>query len=245
MTRKLLTTTFLIVIALNVFGQRKSYFPNLTRVSIDATYNVFFGYDKSTTHFINKPCYLLDNKDPLHCYQDSVISTWTFVAKFKNEFLNDSVNIVYSEGMSADPGYIVSTKADKIIGRFSCVEFYINATGTIYTEGHVNNMFNRRRKFQIQNDTIFEVRQPFCYVGMKGKTLKEITLYNDKVGNEIVAQLPKNYEIEILLADGTTKDFDIDYYYLVKTDFGLVGWLRITNDDLYGTVLKDLFYNGD
>jgi hypothetical protein len=47
------------------------------------------------------------------------------------------------------------------------------------------------------------------------------------------------------LADATTKDFGMDYNFLVKTDFGLVGWLRLTNDDIYGTVLKELYYAGD
>jgi hypothetical protein len=128
---------------------------------------------------------------------------------------------------------------------FSCTEFYINSFGTIYTTGHVNNMYNRKRKFQIQKDTVIEIKQPYSYVGLKGKILKNIVLYHDKIGNEMVAQLPKGYEIEILLTEAKTKDYESDYNFLVKTDFGLVGWLRLTNEDLFGGILKELYYAGD
>lgn len=106
-------------------------------------------------------------------------------------------------------------------------------------------MYNRRRKFQLQNDTILEIKQPYNYVGLKGKTEKSITLYKDKTGPDIVAQLPKAYEIEVLLAESPTKDFESDQLFLVRTDFGLVGWLRLSTEDVYEPVLKGLFYAGD
>jgi hypothetical protein len=245
MTARQLTFVLFLTINLSSFGQTKLHFPELTRVSIDTTYKVFFAYDKKIIRFINRPCYTLDRKDPLFCAKDSVLAEWTVVAKFKSEVLKDSLTIIYSEGMSADPGYVVTTSSGKVVHSFSCIEFYINGSGTIYTSGHVNNMFDRKRKFQVQNDTIVEVSQPFNYVGLKGKTLKSIVLYQEKVGDKIIAQLPKGYEIEILLADAATKDFGMDYNLLVKTDFGLVGWLRLTNEDTYGTVLKELYYAGD
>ena len=213
------------------------------RIPIDTFFKVTFNYDKKVTRLINKPCYLLDKKDSLRCNKDSELADWTLVARFKNESLSDSVNIIYSAGMSDDPGFVISTKSDKTIGRFSCIDFYINASGTIYTSGHVNNMFNRRRKFQIQKDSVIEIIQPFCYVGLKGKALLDVTLYKDKVGNEVIAQLPKGYEIEVLLADGNSKDFEMDHNFLVKTEFGLVGWLRIENSS--EPVLKDFYYKGD
>src|SRR5690606_7643873 len=119
MTARQLTFVLLMTICLTSLGQTNLYFPNLTRNSIDTTYKVFFAYDKKFTRFINRPCYTLDRKDPLFCAIDSVLAEWTVVAKFKNEFLNDSLTIVYSEGMSADPGYVVTTDKGKLISRFS------------------------------------------------------------------------------------------------------------------------------
>jgi hypothetical protein len=230
---------------LTVRGQTNTLFPNLTKVSVDTNYKIIFGYDKKTTRLINIPCDKLDIYNPLHCTPDSVFATWTLVARFKNDNFRDSLDIIYSAGMSDDPGFIIATKSNRSIFNVWCIEFYINASGTIYTSGHTNNLYNTRRKYIVQTDTVVEIKQPYYYVGLKGKTLKDITLYKDKSGNEIVAQIPSNYEIEILLADLPPKEFTGIYIFLVRTDFGLVGWLRLTSEDIYGTVLKDLYFAGD
>ncbi|TKG95867.1 hypothetical protein EYV94_06135 [Puteibacter caeruleilacunae] len=245
MTVRQITTILLILASLSSIGQPKKHFQYLTKISLDTTYQVFFAYDAKFTTIINKPCYTLDRTHPLSCSEDSVLEVWTIVAKYKNKELKDSLTITYSAGLSADPEFVIFSKSGEIIERFSCLEFYINGSGTIYTSGHTNSMYNRRRKFQIKNDTIDEIIQPFNYVGLKGKTLKAITLYKNKTGSEIIAQLPQNYFIEILLADGKTKDYAIDYNFLVRTDFGLVGWLRLEREEAFGEVLKNLYFAGD
>ncbi|MFL5765564.1 MAG: hypothetical protein ACJ77K_16585 [Bacteroidia bacterium] len=157
--------------------------------------------------------------------------------------MNDSVVILFDGGMSDDPAFKIVSKSGKIIANISCRELFLNSSGTMYTSGHVNNMYNRKKKFQIKNDTVLEITQPFSYVGMKGKTLKDIVLYKDKTGDDIVARLPKGYEIEILLCESGAKDYDMDRIFLVKTDFGLLGWLR--DEEINGGVLKELYYAGD
>jgi hypothetical protein len=57
--------------------------------------------------------------------------------------------------------------------------------------------------------------------------------------------LPKGYEVEVLLAEPLTKDYETDLLFLVRTDFGLVGWLRLENEDMFGGVLTELFFMGD
>lgn len=238
-----LLLSIILVNFLTTHGQTKSYFPNLTKVSIDTSYKAYFGYDKSC-RLINKFCGTLDKKDPFYCSESSLVEG-IVVARYKTLMLKDSIDILFDRGMSDDPEFSVYKKGQKIMGRFSCVEFYINSSGVIYTSGHTNNMYNRKRKFQIQNDTIIEIKQPYNYVGLKGKTEKEIILYKDKEGADIVAQLPKGYEIEILLADATTKDYNAELFYLVKTEFGLIGWLRLTGEDVYNGIVKGLYYAGD
>jgi len=237
-----LTIIFLLLL-LTSFSQTINYFPNFKRISIDTTYQVFFSYDITRVRLINKPCYELPEKDLFHCEQDPDWPLWRLVAKFNNELINDSLYIIYSEGLSADPGFVVVTNEDRIIGRFSCLEFFLDSAGTIFTSGHVNNMYNRRRKFQLQSDTVTEINQPFYYVGLKGKTLKDIILYQDKLGSRIVTNLPKGSQLEILLAESSIKDFDIDYCFLVRTDFGLVGWLIL--EGFADPVIDGLYYAGD
>jgi len=245
MTTRIFILTLILVTGRGLKSQSKSFFPNLTRISLDTSNKVYFNYDRKNIYLINKPCYELDKKHFLYCKKDEVLAAWTLVANYKNESLKDSVLITYTEGMSVDPMFVVISKTNRMLGRFSCKEFYINSSGTIYTSGHTNNLYDRKRKFQLQNDTVLEVVQPFYYVGLKGKLLKEITLYKDKAGKDIVAQLPKNYEIEILLGESSVKEFESDLFLLVKTDFGLTGWMRLEQEGLYSGILKDLYYAGD
>ena len=215
----------------------------MTRVQVDTSLNAWFGYEKGTK-VINRSLQTLDPRDPYYRDSEAVV-LGVLVAQYKAPGMKDSLTVVFESGMSDDPEFSIFGKGQKLIGHVSCLDMYINASGVIYTAGHANNMFNRRRKFQIQKDTLLEVKQPYYYVGLKGQLQKDITLYRDKTGPDVVAQLPKGYEVEVLLAESTTKDYEIDNLFLVRTDFGLVGWLRLSNEDTFGGVLKELYFRGD
>lgn len=239
---------FFTLFFLKVIGyksQNKPYFPNLTKVLIDSSNKAYFYFEKKASHLINKPCFLLSSKNEFYCKKEEELAAWVLVAKVKSDISKDSLTILYSEGMSVDPMFTVLSKNKKTLRRFWCTEFFINTSGTIYTSGHTNNMYNRKRKFQLEGDTIKEIIQPFSYVGVKGKLLKSIKLYKEKVGTELVAQLTKNHEVEILLGDSSVEDFGNDLFFLVKTEFGLVGWLRLDNDEINGGILNELYYAGD
>lgn len=244
MTKTLLPTIiFCLSLAGAAHGQQKSYFPQMTRVQVDTSLNAWFGYEKGTK-VINRSLQTLDPRDPYYRDSEAVV-LGVLVAQYKAPGMKDSLTVVFESGMSDDPEFSIFGKGQKLIGHVSCLDMYINASGVIYTAGHANNMFNRRRKFQIQKDTLLEVKQPYYYVGLKGQLQKDITLYRDKTGPDVVAQLPKGYEVEVLLAESTTKDYEIDNLFLVRTDFGLVGWLRLSNEDTFGGVLKELYFRGD
>lgn len=245
MNRHLTTSILLTLAAFQLEGQTKSYFPNLTTVTIDKNHQVYFGYERNSTRLINTVCYQLDKNDPFYC-PDSSYFEGRIVAKFKCPGIKDSLTILFDPGMSDDPEFSVVSKNQKVLGRVAALEFYVNSAGVVYSAGHANNMYNRKRKFQINKDTMLEIKQPYNYVGLKGKTLKDIVLYQNKdAGDAVVAKLPKGYDIEVLLTESSTKDYETDRFYLVKTDFGLVGWLRLTDEDIFGAVMEGLFFNGD
>jgi hypothetical protein len=185
----------------------------------------------------------LAKTDYWSCDSDDAGETMEKVGQFTNDKIADTLQIIYSPGLSVDPLFIISKKNGKIVGRVAALEFYINNNGIIYSAGHTNNMFNQRQKFQLTQDTLLEIRQPFYYVGLKSKTTSPLTLYQSKTGDEIIAQLPKDYEVEILLCD--TEKNKSQKYYLVKTDFGLIGWLRLTSDATYDTPIEGLRFAGD
>ncbi len=233
-------------ISLSANCQTDILFPNLNKVTIDSSYRlakIVFGYDNKTTKLIRKKCFELSKTDNWYCDKEDAGAIIEKVGKFANLKITDSLQIVFDPGPSDDPEFIITKTNGKTVGAIAALEFYINSNGVIYTEGHTNNMFNKRRKFQLSQDTLIEIQQPFYYVGLKSKTTSAITLYQSKTGNEIIAQLPKNYDVEILLCD--TEKNKSENFYLVRTDFGLVGWLRLTDDSKYNPPVLGLNFQGD
>ncbi len=244
MLNKRLAILFLLQIAnASSFSQTVSYFPELTKKLVYASLNTFICYDKGTTTFYNIPCHLLKKTDPSYT-EDLKETGGMLVARYKNATLKDSLTILFETGPSDDPLFSVFTKEKKLLLKAFCLGFYINAAGVIYTTGHTNNMYDCRRKFQIQQNEITEIKQPFNYVGLKGNTKKPIVLYQSTTGEAEVAKLPKNSPIEILLAEPADND-KMDKLFLVKSNFGLVGWLRINDEDIFSAIIDGLFFAGD
>ncbi|MCF7886162.1 MAG: hypothetical protein K9M80_06685 [Candidatus Marinimicrobia bacterium] len=67
----------------------------------------------------------------------------------------------------------------------------IPGDGNIYISGHTNNMFNKRRIYHLESNTLKEIKQPFYYVGQEGVLQKDITLYRDQDNNIPVIKLKK------------------------------------------------------
>ena len=121
---------------------------------------------------------------------------------------------------------------------------YIPNGKNVYSEGWTNSMFNYRRKFTVQGNKLEEVKQPFQYVGVKTKVRKMpneegsvlVTLYADKTKKKKVAVLSEGSEIEVLLSDDPK-------WYLVRSSFGLVGWVEIPEYAMMTNI--GLYYAGD
>ncbi len=123
-----------------------------------------------------------------------------------------------------DPGNVMTE-----VLSIGALKLYVPGNNAVYTEGHTNNLFNQKCKYQASKGVITEVKQPFYHVGMKGKLYKEFTLYSDTTLKQVVGKLPTNSLVEVLLAENT------DYYLpklLLKSDFGLVGWVEVTGSQV-------------
>jgi hypothetical protein len=119
----------------------------------------------------------------------------------------------------------------------SGLRFIFPGNGHIYVDGHMGTMFNQRRKFSWQNDEFVEVVQPFFYVGLESKTRREIRIFASKALEEPVALLPKGAPVAVLLADGD--------FYLLRTAFGLVGWIKVDVVLQDESPIDGLFFAGD
>ena len=152
--------------------------------------------------------------------------------------------LTFNPGPSGDPVFIITDiKTNKRLLDVAGDILYMTNKKTVYVEGSSNNMFNHRRKYTFDGKRYTEVKQPYYYVGLKTtvqrvdpKKATSITLYQDKSKKKSVAVLPEGSEIEILLSDDPK-------WYLVRSSFGLVGWVEI-NEYAYKTPIG-LHFNGD
>lgn len=238
------TITILFILACYCsYGQKPTYFPNLKKIYIDTVGKQFvFGYDAASIKLLNINCSRLPKTDYWYC-GDGDPETITKLVQIHNKQIRDTLDIIFDTGPSDDFEFIVAKRGGKIIGRVNATEFYIMENNIIYTAGHTNNMFNKRRKFQILQDTLLEIRQSFYYVGLKSKTTAALTLYQSKTSNDVIAAVPKGYNVEVLLCDPGVDDSE--RLYLVKTEFGLIGWLRLKEDYSYDTPIEGLRFFGD
>lgn len=142
-------------------------------------------------------------------------------------------------------------KTDAYIGG---KEIYLPGNGFFYTAGHVNNMFNQRSKWFIQNNLLAQTPQPFYYVGLTTKAKEPVAIYADIALTQKVADIAAGSPLTVLLnlppgqAPASEQDaangFHQYEYFLLKTEFGLTGWVKI---DTYAmnTPIDGLFFAGD
>lgn len=227
-------------------AQVKESFPYLNWIMIQQSYtnDIPFGYPNKYFTLIQKDCKQLPNNHP--CYDEK--NTWEYllIGSYQNDNMPAPMYVLFSPGPSCDPIFKIVNNNGRVIWQVGADEMGLTENGTIYVAGHTNNVFNQRAKYYIREDYITEARQPYHYVGMKGKTLRPIKLYERKIGGEPIVSLPKGYEIEVLLAETSPGEDNYPRHYLVRTAFGLVGWLILSEKELFEEpVLNTLRYYGD
>lgn len=183
--------------------------------------------DKSFKRLMNKVA-----EDPIELTE--VASTALFKTKLP-------IIISYSPGPSGDPHFIFSyeNKDRTVVGSINGKKLTIQSNGDIYSSGHTNNMFSGVRKYSIKNEKLVENQQPFLFVGIKSKALKNSEARaTTKKDSEVVFQILKGEPYEIVLSDNE------EQYFLVKDKIGVMGWVHIANEQT-PTLFKELYYYGD
>lgn len=147
--------------------------------------------------------------------------------------------IDFNAGLSVDPHFIIMrAKGDSavFVGETDwCLDIFIPGDGFIYTAGHTNNMFDTRRRYSVENDSLIETQQPFYYVGLKTVTTKEIKLSSTEDANDSFITIPAETPITVLINKGDS--------FLISDPFGITGWINI--EHTYYTPIKNLIFRGD
>lgn len=204
-------------------------FPGLRAHEIPGYLTAVVHYDPLVSELVNKT--LSSDDDPF---------TVVRVLRTRLDRTKEAWYVVdYSEGPSADPEFIITPEGhDESTVTLPGLHLYLPGNGALYTSGHVDTMFDEHRKYTVKGVAISETKQPFLAVGLEGKAKKDLTIYASPAQTDPVATIAKGSMMSVLLADGAD-------HYLVKTAFGLVGWVTIPADSQEATVVDGLFYAGD
>ena len=223
---------FLSFLSISIFGGEVDSFPGLKKLVIQANFDekqlINIYYNPALTKVINQN--ITD--------AESQIFTINAIDVYLDEAKSKKLNLVYSEGASVDPQFILrEINSTMESAHFNGMNIYIPGNSAVYVSGHTDNYFNEHRKYIFTDGKFSEVKQPFLYVGLDTVALKDIKIFADKSYKDVIATIPKNSQVMVLLADGND--------YLLKTSFGLVGWFH--NQDQSGTdiSIKGLYFNGD
>ncbi len=210
-------------------------FPGLKTLELSGYLKATVHFDPAVTTVLNQPLYP-EAPDDGHLPMTRVLET-------KLDRTSSQVWwIDFTEGPSDDPEFLFTRKGEtEPAGSVTALELWLPGNGAAYAAGHADTMFDNRRKLVARggkDGKVVEVEQPFYYVGLEGKALQDLVLYAAKGGKEVVANIPKGNPVTVLLASG-------EEWYLAKTAFGLVGWIRVEPWSVDATVVEGLFYAGD
>lgn len=201
-------------------------------------------YNASQVEVFNKNVSDLPEDDPFYYGEEGPSLNNIKVLKTRISPSGPYYYVIFSTGPSADPSFIFYKEGayEKSAFYVMALKIYIPGNGHIYAEGHTNNTFNKRRKFTLSNGEFVEAEQPFYYVGLKTRTLKPVKLYKSKSLSRVIASLPADYSVEVLINDPENSSL-----FLVKTDFGLTGWIEIPGEYMFGgnELIKGIYYAGD
>jgi len=195
--------------------------------------------DETITIFYNNKHATVINKDITD--KESMIKTIRLLETKLKADSNVKYIVDFSEGASSDPQFkIYRNENNKLIyiGYEFGLELAIPSDGFIYISGHTNNMYNKRKKIIIDGDHINEIKQPFYYVGLENKTLEDIDIFSDINMSKAVAHLAKGTPVSVILNYN-------EEYYLIKTDIGLLGWIKIPSGIRDETKIEGIYFAGD
>lgn len=207
-------------------------FEGLSALTIETNFeDITIKYNEKYSTIINKD--ITDN-------ESGFLTIRLIETKLKANSNNIYV-IDFSEGGSNDPCFQIYYKENNkltYITQFGGLDLTIPYDGYLYVSGHANTMFNKRKKLTIEDKHLIEIEQPFYYVGIESKTTADTDIFSDLNMTKVVAHLVKGTAVSVIMNYNKN-------YYLIKTDFGLLGWIMIPSGKRDNTIIEDIYFAGD
>lgn len=193
---------------------------------------------------INRFCSVLPADDPFY-HESGDSANFIRVMDYVPDEQNGQLyNILFSMGESADSRYIFYKAGEYHEPAFviHTDHLHFRGRGEIIATGSVNEMFTISRKYKLKRGKIRELRQPFYAVDVRSRAVKDFDIYQSRRLRNNVTKIHQGEKLTVLAAE-----FDKRYeYYLIRSDTGLCGWIRIEPGTWVDeTPIQDLYYHGD
>ena len=241
-----MSVRLLFFLFVSLFGIQKGYsqnpFPHLKAMELPALdcgvrHSIAVYYDASISDSLNIEVKKLPVDHALYTpYGPDIDETLVIKTKL-NRADQKEYFVVFNTGVSCDPGfYFMDLETEQIVGVLPGTKLYLPGNGKLYTSGYINAPFNIKRKYVLEEGKFAEVVLEFYDVSLKTKTLAPIRLYKTQKMEEELAYLPAGYAIEVVLAAPPLESFN--GYYLIKTEFGLLGWTKVGTGEILNLIWR-------
>lgn len=129
--------------------------------------------------------------------------------------------VVYTPGPSDDHEHLLFWFDGKRIhkmGHLMRIPKYLG-NGIVIVDDWMGFWIITRKYVLTKERKLVEVPQEFYYVGVTGKVIKPLTLYQTRQGKRVLATLRVGSKAELILSDGKG-------WYLIKSENRLLGWAK-------------------
>ena len=153
----------------------------------------------------------------------------------------DTLVVDYTEGGSCDPSFIISLIEKhgprRLDWAINGLDFEAPGDGFFYVRGHTDSWFDMRRKFAVEGGNLREVKQPFYFVGLETKTLRQIPVFGTQGGGEYIGRIEEGAPVTVILSDGAA--------FLLKTDHDILVWWRPQITQQRAEEIEGIYFAGD
>jgi len=149
---------------------------------------------------------------------------------------------VHTHGPSDDDEYLIywyDGKSIKEMGKlWRWPKFFGN--GKVLVKDWMGFWLRTKKYILTKERTLKLVPQEFYFVGVGGTVTKSLPILEERNGKEVVANLRVGSKVLIVLCDTSPEDYG-DYWYLIKSDTNILGWVkqRDVYDYLEGLPMAD------
>lgn len=192
----------------------------------------------------NKSLDQLEYEDPFYHFQGDTSSYIKVLDIVPDQRTGNLYSVLFKMGEGGYSRYEFYLEGECVTPAFTLFTDHLDflGNGRLIARGSMNQMFPISRQYMIANGRVKELKQPFYAVDIKSKAIRDFDIFLTKRMVQIVDHVKKDDQVTVLLSEFKNRYV----YYLVRSDLGLTGWIRVEFETWVDqTPIKDLYFHGD